>query len=413
MRSFVRGEKAKLADLTPSTQITVGVAIDGNDTYDISCFGVDEAGKLSDDRYFIFFNQRSSPEGAITSTGPAGTDKETFAVDVARIPPSVQKLVFTATIDGGGTMSAVRSGSLRLLAGAEEVARFPFAGSDFAAEKALMIGEIYRKDVWRFAAVGQGFNGGLSALLTHFGGEEAAPAAAPPRPVDTPPPPVAPPAVNTPPPPAPPPAAPPGAPGNRGHVSLAQQGDKRAVSVAKGGGTQQVHINLNWNQQGGSRRRGLFSGGSSAPDLDLGCMYEMKDGTRSVIQPLGGNFGNRNGPPFLYLDKDDRSGAASDGENLYILRPDLVQRVMVFAMIYEGANDFTSVGGRMTLRDQAGSETEIFLNNPDSNRTFCAVCVISESGGQLTITKEERYFRGHMDADNYYGFGFNWKAGSK
>ncbi|RYG66125.1 VWA domain-containing protein, partial [bacterium] len=41
---------------------------------------------------------------------------------------------------------------------------------------------IYLKDVWRLAAVGQGFAGGLDALLAHFGGqqaEEAAPAAAP------------------------------------------------------------------------------------------------------------------------------------------------------------------------------------------------------------------------------------------
>jgi tellurite resistance protein TerA len=36
-----------------------------------------------------------------------------------------------------------------------------------------MLGDIYRKNgEWRFSAVGQGFNGGLSALLKHFGGEE-------------------------------------------------------------------------------------------------------------------------------------------------------------------------------------------------------------------------------------------------
>jgi hypothetical protein len=36
-----------------------------------------------------------------------------------------------------------------------------------------MLGDIYRKNgEWRFNAFGQGFNGGLSALLEHFGGEE-------------------------------------------------------------------------------------------------------------------------------------------------------------------------------------------------------------------------------------------------
>ncbi len=411
MRSFVRGEKAKLGDLTPSLQLTVSVAIEGGDTYDVSCFGVDAAGQLSDDRYFIFYNQRTSPEGAITSSGPSGADREVFTIDLARLPATVQRLVFTSAIDGGGTMSAVRSGALRLQANGTQLAAFPFAGSDFAAEKALIIGELYMKDIWRFAAVGQGFNGGLSALLAHFGGEEsgAAPAPTPapasaPRPAPT---------QSAPPTPPSAPASPAPTPVNLGKVTLQKTGDKRTVSLAKGGGNQPIHVNLNWNQQGGTRKRGFFSGGASAPDLDLGCMYQMKDGSKSAIQPLGGKFGSQGGPPYIYLDKDDRSGAASDGENLYILRPDLIHRVMVFAMIYEGANDFTSVGGRMTLRDQSGSETEILLNNPDSNRTFCSVCMIEENGGQVTITKEERYFRGHQDADSFYGFGFSWRAGSK
>lgn len=200
---------------------------------------------------------------------------------------------------------------------------------------------------------------------------------------------------------------------NLGKITLAKSGDKRTVSLAKGGGNQPIHVNLNWNQQGGTRKRGLFSSGSTAPDLDLGCMYQMKDGSKGVIQPLGNRFGSRTAAPFIYLDKDDRSGASSDGENLYVLRPDLIHRVMVFAMIYEGANDFGSVGGRMTLKDQSGAETEIYLNNPSSNRTFCSVCLIEEASGELTITKEERYFSGHSDADNYYRFGFRWTAGSK
>lgn len=47
MRSTVRGEKSKLADLTPSRQLGVDVAMDGGGPCDIiSCFGVDVAGRL-------------------------------------------------------------------------------------------------------------------------------------------------------------------------------------------------------------------------------------------------------------------------------------------------------------------------------------------------------------------------------
>ncbi|SCE38543.1 TerD domain-containing protein, partial [Streptomyces sp. DvalAA-19] len=59
--------------------------------------------------------------------------------------------------------------------------RYAFTGSEFTTERAVMLGDFYLKDVWRFAAVGQGFDGGLEALLKNFGGEvaeeEEAPAA--------------------------------------------------------------------------------------------------------------------------------------------------------------------------------------------------------------------------------------------
>ena len=52
------------------------------------------------------------------------------------------------------------------------IIEFPLSAKQFDKQKAVMLGELYLKDVWRFSAIGQGFNGGLSALLKHFGGEE-------------------------------------------------------------------------------------------------------------------------------------------------------------------------------------------------------------------------------------------------
>jgi tellurite resistance protein TerA len=39
--------------------------------------------------------------------------------------------------------------------------------------------------------------------------------------------------------------------------------------------------------------------------------------------------------------------------------------------------------------------------------------MVSNLGSQVTILKEEKYFGGHKEADDYYRFGFNWVAGSK
>ncbi|CAM5252804.1 hypothetical protein SCALM49S_01278 [Streptomyces californicus] len=134
-------------------------------TFDISCFGLDANEQLSDDRYFIFFNQPKSPEESIQLLGAQSGDTESFRVTLDRIPAAIQKLSFTATLDGAGQMSQIGPGYIRIVAGGEEVVRYAFTGSEFTTERAVMLGDFYLKDVWRFAAVGQGFDGGLEALL--------------------------------------------------------------------------------------------------------------------------------------------------------------------------------------------------------------------------------------------------------
>ncbi|MFF9602630.1 TerD family protein [Streptomyces sp. NPDC014684] len=187
-REFQRGHKARISDLTAGTDLYVGVQIAGPGlTFDISCFGLDADERLSDDRYFVFFNQPKSPEESIQLLGAQAGDTESFRVTLDRVPDGIRKLSFTATVDGAGQMSQIGPGHLRIVAGGEEVARYSFDGSEFSTERAVMLGDFYFKDVWRFAAVGQGFDGGLEALLKNFGGEvleEEAPAA-PPQPQST------------------------------------------------------------------------------------------------------------------------------------------------------------------------------------------------------------------------------------
>lgn len=201
-REFQRGHKAKISDLTPGTDLYVGVQIAAPGlTFDISCFGLDANEQLSDDRYFIFFNQPKSPEESVQLLGAQAGDTESFRVTLDRIPANIHKLSFTATIDGAGQMSQVGPGYIRIVAGGDEVVRYAFTGSEFTTERAVMLGDFYLKDVWRFAAVGQGFDGGLDALLKNFGGEvaEEEPAASQPQ-ADGTPPAFAPPAQSAPPP---------------------------------------------------------------------------------------------------------------------------------------------------------------------------------------------------------------------
>lgn len=179
------GQRTKLAELVPNGQrFRLGVTVNAPGlTIDIACFGLDAQGRLSDDRYMTFFNQPTTPCGGVELATPAG-DQQGFALDLARLPASIERLTLTAAIDGAGTMSQIASGYVRFLDAGSEVARFAFTGADFAAERALMLLEIYRKDgVWRTCALGQGFNGGLATLVQSFGGtlaDEPTPTTLPP-----------------------------------------------------------------------------------------------------------------------------------------------------------------------------------------------------------------------------------------
>ncbi|MBP0449037.1 TerD family protein [Kitasatospora sp. RG8] len=172
-RELVKASRVRIADLTPGTDLYLGVYLSAPGlVFDISCFGLDAEERLSDDRYFVFFNQPASPEGSIRLLGAQSGDTEAFRVVLPDVPPAIHRLSLTATIDGDGRMAQVASGYVRLVADGVEVGRYSFTGAEFSTERAVMLADVYRRNgEWRFTPVGQGFDGGLRALLENFGGE--------------------------------------------------------------------------------------------------------------------------------------------------------------------------------------------------------------------------------------------------
>ena len=111
MTTLARGQKTKLADIgcTGPFPLVLQVAAAGMEI-DIACFGLDANDKLSDDRYLVFFNQTACPGDAVTLA--IATDQSTFKINLAGLPSSIQKLVFTASITGAGSMRSMAEGPL-------------------------------------------------------------------------------------------------------------------------------------------------------------------------------------------------------------------------------------------------------------------------------------------------------------
>ena len=168
---MVKGWKDKLEKYVDLNEnIFVDMKIRGNAEYDFCCFGVDLEGKLSDDRYMVFYNQKTTPQKEVSITElPDGVR---YTLKLSAIPAYINKLVFTVSIDGAQTMGEMENFITKVYQQEAQSLELSLTGGDFAKEKAVIVIEIYRKDVWRIGCVAGGFDGGLSALLAHFGGEE-------------------------------------------------------------------------------------------------------------------------------------------------------------------------------------------------------------------------------------------------
>ncbi|MEU6923000.1 MULTISPECIES: TerD family protein [unclassified Streptomyces] len=394
------------------------------------------SGKVRSDADFVFYNQPSHASGAVRHEGKrtAGDGMtDTLAVDLARVEPAIDRVVLAASADGG-TFGRVSGLYVRITdaASGSEIARFDSA--DATVETAFILGELYRRQgAWKFRAVGQGYDTGLEGLATDFGISVDEPQQpqptqpyhqprAPRQPQGAPRTDRLPPAPPT----APPaPSAPPAAPPVRlSKVTLTKEAP--SVSLAKQGGTSgALRVNLNWEVhkqfKGWGSKLGRAVANHADLDLDLCALYELTDGRKGVVQALGNAFGALQHPPYIHLDGDDRTGAVATGENLTVNldQKNKLRRVLIFVTIYEGARSFADLHATVTLQPQHGAPIDFSLDECTVPSTVCALALLTNNGGDLTVQREARYLvpeRGvspQRTIDHAYGWGMNWTPGRK
>ena len=186
--SLSKGGRVSLSKEVPGLKkIRVGLGWDANATdtgtdfdLDASAFVLGADGKVLGDEWFIFYNQTTSPDGAIVHkgdnrTGAGEGDDEVIEIDLDKVDPKVDKIVFTVTIHEAQARNQnfgqVNNSFVRVVNADDnnEITKYEL-DEDYSTETAINFGELYRKNgEWRFKAVGDGFNEGLAGFAKMYG----------------------------------------------------------------------------------------------------------------------------------------------------------------------------------------------------------------------------------------------------
>ncbi len=170
-------------------KVCVGLGWDPNEgsgfDYDLdaSAFMIGANKKLPQEEFFVFYNNQQSPDGAVESSGDDLTggnseegDDEILTVDLAKVSPKVEEIIFTATIykaeERRQNFGQIRNAYIRIYNAVtnEEIARYDL-NEDFSVETAVEFGRLYRRNgEWKFEAMGIGYKGGLQYFVNKYAG---------------------------------------------------------------------------------------------------------------------------------------------------------------------------------------------------------------------------------------------------
>ena len=190
-----KGERFNLSKISPNltkvaialgweiaTELSLSDSNPQNCDIDASVFALGSNGKIPDDRYFVFYNNSQSPDGAIAHSGDNQTgqtqgDDETIYVDLEKVTAAVEEMVFVVTIHDAHAknpnFSQIRNAFIRLYdrETGSELARYDLTEA-FSEETAVEFGRLYKNDAaWRFQAVGQGYKAGLQSFVDKYHSE--------------------------------------------------------------------------------------------------------------------------------------------------------------------------------------------------------------------------------------------------
>lgn len=181
-----KGQKTSLEQLCPGLDlIQVGLGWDlgpngqGYDL-DVDAFMLGADGRVVGDDWFVFYNQPESPDQSVrllcdSTTGAGSGDDEIVQVQLSKVNPQVQKIVFIVSINEakqyGYNFSNVANAYVRItdVKTGNEIARFQLTDY-YANVNSMVVGEVYRHNgQWKFNPVGDGVSADLMDLCMRYG----------------------------------------------------------------------------------------------------------------------------------------------------------------------------------------------------------------------------------------------------
>lgn len=208
---------------------------------------------------------------------------------------------------------------------------------------------------------------------------------------------------------------------------LSRSGQTAIVNPTKDG-IQNFEIGVAWDNVPSARpvkKAGLLNRllgkGKSEPssngvDLDIGCLYELKNGKRGAIQAFGDMYGVLDSEPYISLSGDERTGDA-DGEDELIMvngqHWDEIKRIIIYIYIYGGASSWETVKPQIQVRVPEEKPMIVTLQAKREELALCAVAGLENIRGGIRMTNFMEYFPGHAAMDRAFGFGLDWEDGRK
>lgn len=155
-------------------QVVVGLGWAPGTDLDLSAFMLGANKKLVAEKTFVFFGNLESPDGAVKHSGDDrtgessdGDDDESMRLDLAKVAPAVEEIIFVASIydahKSNVNFGQVRDSYIRIYDAdnsANVLCKYEL-GEDFSVETCVEFGRLYKRGgQWRFEAMGIGYRHG-------------------------------------------------------------------------------------------------------------------------------------------------------------------------------------------------------------------------------------------------------------